>query len=121
AWPRPARPNPFLPFGLQRQMKMPRSSAAVELAYSRDVLDRLSYSAPDVVLSYPKMQGERELQPTSLVLQRLWLSPPRELVSVIPSAPLETLVDEMGPPLAESNTQRGGTSLFKDIAACPFR
>jgi ATP-dependent helicase/nuclease subunit B len=121
AWPRPVRPNPFLPLALQRQMQMPRSSAAVELAYSKNVLSRLCASAPEVILSYPKMEGERELKATPLVERRRWQSPALALVSFTPSAVLEALMDETGPKLASSLIQSGGTRVFFDMAACPFR
>jgi len=121
AWPRPARPNPFLPLALQRQLNISRSSAAIELAYSRKVLERLCASAPEVILSYPEIEGERKLEPTSLVERRLWKTPAGELVSFSPVAVVERLVDEIGPPLKATSEQTGGTRLFADMAACSFR
>ena len=62
AMPAPARPNPFLPLGLQRELSMPHSSAARELEFSRKLLDRLAGSArQQVVFSYPEWEGDQPL------------------------------------------------------------
>src|SRR5204862_398161 len=63
AFPAPVRLNPFLPLWIQRERKLPRAAAAQELEYARALLGRLLTSAPDVVLSCPKQQGESLLQP----------------------------------------------------------
>ena len=121
AWPRPTRPNAFLPLALQRQLQIPRSSAAGELAYSRKVLERLCASAREVILSHPKMEGERTLEATALVEPRLWKEPAGDLVSFTPAAVLEFIDDEVAPALKQTSLQSGGTRVFLDMAACPFR
>ncbi|MDD3449748.1 MAG: PD-(D/E)XK nuclease family protein, partial [Gammaproteobacteria bacterium] len=67
AWPAPVRPNPFLPYGLQRRLGLPRASAERELAYAARTLDRLRASAPEIVLSSPRLDGDRELRPSPLI------------------------------------------------------
>ena len=57
ALPAPANPNPFLPTSLQRQHRLPHSSAERELEFASTLMDRLLASAPDVVLSYPAIGG----------------------------------------------------------------
>jgi len=73
ALPAPANPNPFLPTSLQRQHKLPHSSAERELEFANKLAERLLASAPDVVLSYPEREGDRTLSPSPLVADGAWL------------------------------------------------
>ena len=129
SWPGPPSPDPFLPIRLQREAGVPRCSPERELAFAMLVTDRLLASSPDVVLSYPTHDGDRELSPSPLIL-----SIPRTTVADLPvsdiatcvdaihqSRVLEQIVDEVGPPLGEEAWARGGTRVFQYQAACPFR
>lgn len=125
--PAPANPNPFLPLALQQERALPHSSAERELTYAQDLLARLIEAAPDAVLSYPQQDGDRALGPTPLILGE-WQSPAgvrtpvEEWVSEMRAGALfETLADEVAPPIDAGSIQGGGTYLFKDMAACPFR
>src|SRR5207253_532017 len=87
---------------------------------------RLMTSAPDVVLSYAIQEGERRLEPTPLLEGAEWRAPGEqtthrwaELTKGI--AALESLSDESGPAMPPSSDQKGGSGLFRDMAACPFR
>jgi probable DNA repair protein len=127
ALPAPAGPNPFLPLSLQREHKLPHSSAERELDFATTLLDRLLASAPDVVLSYPASDGDRALSPSPLITDR-WTITPTEPTSsdhwiarMRAEVSLEELTDEIAPPVVLDTMQPGGSSLFKDMAACPFR
>jgi probable DNA repair protein len=62
AWPREARPNPFLPMALQREHQLPRADVGRELHYAQALTERLSSSAQHVVWSYAKQtQGQLNL------------------------------------------------------------
>ncbi|BBN58961.1 PD-(D/E)XK nuclease family protein [Hydrogenovibrio marinus] len=62
AWPREARPNPFLPMALQREHQLPRADVGRELHYARALTERLAGSARQVVWSYAKQtQGQLNL------------------------------------------------------------
>ncbi|HTS49720.1 MAG TPA: PD-(D/E)XK nuclease family protein [Bryobacteraceae bacterium] len=127
ALPSAAAPNPFLPLSLQREHKLPHSSAERELEFARNLISRLMASAPDVVLSYPVSDGDRALTPSPLIsgpwrkpLQEAtpvgeWIARMRQEVS------FEQIADELAPQVVSGSGQRGGASLFKDMAACPFR
>ena len=127
ALPAPPSPNPFLPISLQREFGLPHSSAGRELEFSTKLLGRLLASAPDVVVSYPEMEGDRALAPSPLVAGGLWLlekeQPPRTgwIARMRAAASLEQLADETAPPIAGESEQSGGVRLFRDMAACPFR
>jgi ATP-dependent helicase/nuclease subunit B len=120
ALPAPANPNPFLPTSLQRQHRLPHSSAERELDFAARLIERLLASAPDIVLSYPETEGDRALAPSALVAGGWWLDEDQQQAPVPAPALLDEIEDECGPALVESGTA-GGASLFKDMAACPFR
>ncbi len=127
-WPPPASPDPFLPVRLQREAGVPRCSADQSLAFATKVTDRLLASSPDIVVSYPARDGDRELRPSPLILSlppvaladlNLWddLSYAEHIRA---SRAVERVVDEQGPPVAENAQQRGGVKVFEYQAACPF-
>ena len=120
ALPAAANPNPFLPTSLQRQHRLPHSSAEHELDFANKLMERLLASAPDVVLSYPETEGDRMLAPSALVSRGLWLEEDQQQVHVHASEVFDEIADEMGPALVQGDST-GGASLFKDMAACPFR
>jgi probable DNA repair protein len=126
AWPRPANPNPFLPIALQREHKLPHSSAERELEFATQVMERLMASAPDVVLSYPEGEGDRRLEASPLAGGG-WLDAEATVQAgnwvarIRAAAQMEELSDEMAPSAVVDTKHGGGASLFKDMAACPFR
>ena len=125
ALPAPANPNPFLPTSLQRQHQLPHSSSERELDFANKLMERLLASAPDVVLSYPETEGDRALAPSPLVADGSWLDDSAEhgsdwIARMRASAVFEEIADESGPELVQGDST-GGASLFKDMAACPFR
>jgi len=129
ALPAAANPNPFLPTSLQRQHALPHSTSEGELEFAASLMGRLLASAPDVVLSYPETEGDRTLAPSPLVASGLWMEDADEddenvfddwIARMRGSAVFDQIADELGPELAQSDST-GGSSLFKDMAACPFR
>ncbi|MGB6946687.1 MAG: PD-(D/E)XK nuclease family protein [Bryobacteraceae bacterium] len=125
ALPAAASPNPFLPTSLQRQCGLPHASPDRELEFANKLMERLLASAPDVVLSYPETEGDRALAPSPLVAEGSWLRDDEPytnewIAHMRSSATFEEIADETGPQLAQSDST-GGASLFKDMAACPFR
>ena len=125
ALPAAANPNPFLPTFQQRQHRLPHSSAEHELEFAAKLMERLLASAPEVVLSYPETEGDRVLAPTPLVAAGDWLSDSQEraddwILRMRASAVFDEIHDETAPELVQSDST-GGSTLFKDMAACPFR
>jgi len=125
ALPAPANPNPFLPTSSQRQHKLPHSSSERELEFANKLMERLLTSAPDVVLSYPETEGDRTLAPSPLVTDGGWLEDSGDrgsdwITRMRASAAFEEITDESGPAPVQGDST-GGASLFKDMAACPFR
>ncbi len=136
--PAPPSPNPFLPYGLQVAHDMPHASAARELVYGEQVMARLLCAAEHVVLSYPRFDGDTELQPSpllpsdaavgspvmaarhDLLHQLADRGPALEMITDVRGPALEMITDVRGPALEASRVE-GGTGLLKDQAHCPFR
>jgi len=129
AWPGPPGPNPFLPIRMQREAGIPRCSPERELAFARLITDRLLATAPDIVISYPTREEDRELAPSPLILRitkgeaadlQLW-DGALYARTIHQSRAVERIVDDQGPPINDGAWQRGGTKVFQYQAACPFR
>ena len=130
AWPEPARPNPFLPIKLQRALQMPRASSEQQLAWARAWTERMLASAGEVIVSHARQQADESLRPSALIARL----PAGDWASAVihraagdaggmhAAAPaLETLDDRVAPAVDTRLAVRGGVSVFKDQAACPFR
>lgn len=127
ALPFAATPNPFLPISMQREYGVPHSSSDGEMHFAERLIGRLLSSAPDVVLSYPASEGDRAFNPCPLI-SGTWQSLPRVetaaeswILRMRAQASLEELSGDVAPELETGSEQRGGASIFKDMAACPFR
>ncbi len=127
-WPPAPQPNSFLPIELQRKHQMPHATAERELAYIQSISARLFCAAPEVIISYPEQAGDAELRASPLVSefpqlpQRPWMEQVRVQYRQQQYAQraLESFADWQAPPLNKTQAY-GGTSIFRDQAACPFR
>ena len=132
AWPIPARPNPFIPVALQRAAGVPESSAAASLEFDARITRGWLAAAGEVVFSHPLREADRELVPSPLI-RDLRESKAEDLAlpeyaslraSIRRARREERTADFRAPPLAlraASAGETGGTGVFKDQAACPFR
>ncbi len=128
AWPLPARPNPFLPVALQRRAGIPHSDAALSLELDRRLTAGWLRAAGEVVVSHARTHQESELAASPLIAHLPQATREELAVPAYPTlreamrgtAKLERVTDTHGPEPA-SLVRSGGTSLFKDQAACPFR
>ncbi len=129
-WPPAPEPHPFIPVALQRRLGMPHADAASERAWAARVTERLLAGAPAVVISHPLRDGDRPLRASPLIAH-LPEGRPDDPGAVHPggfaarvhaAAPgLEAVDDPTGPPLSGAQPAGGGSGLFRDQAACPFR
>ncbi|HVV69727.1 MAG TPA: PD-(D/E)XK nuclease family protein [Gammaproteobacteria bacterium] len=124
SWPKSAAPNPFIPILLQRQHHMPHASAERELAFSQKLTTRFTQSAKHIIFSYSQRSGDLPLRKSRLisafdevVLSDL-IEPPQPRI-YDPDC-LELIQDEYAPPVLASEMIRGGASVLKNQAACPF-
>ncbi|MGZ5087363.1 MAG: PD-(D/E)XK nuclease family protein [Usitatibacter sp.] len=128
AWPLPARPDPFIPVHAQRKAGIPQSDPVSSLELDRRITQGWLTSASEVVLSHARMKKESELAPSPLIasieagrVEDLAIEPHPTLRETMRAAgAVETIQDAVAPAIAGAS-QSGGTGLFRDQAACPFR
>jgi probable DNA repair protein len=127
AWPLAARPNPFLSARLQRNAGIPQADPVSSLELDRRITEGWLRAAGEVVVSHARMKEESELAPSPLIaaiapvtLEELAVAPQRTLRDALRgAAAVETIDDANAPAILEAPT--GGTRVFRDQAACPFR
>ena len=128
AWPPPSEPAPFVPIRLQRRKGLWRSTPEGMLQHAQTLVDRLLKSAPMVVVSHPRREGDADRRVSPLFAELPEVSEEDLGVSTIQSlgewfqrsSKMEIIEDHRGLPFTEGKV-RGGTSLFRLQAACPFR
>jgi probable DNA repair protein len=125
AWPRDARPNPFVPIAAQKKAGIPQASAEASLAYDRRITEEWRRSAAEVVFSHPAKDEDRDLAPSPLISdvpEQAVAAPdyPRYRDLIFSSKKLESFEDWRAPRVKPGN-MRGGTRVLADQAMCPFR
>lgn len=131
-WPPSPDPNPFLPFDMQRTLDMPRSSAEKELQLARRLTEQFAYSASQVYFSFHMKEGDMQCEASALILDY----PSRDASSLLGLSPiadpssqnppkgllcLEQIEDVRLDPLSETQRVRGGASVLRHQADCPFK
>lgn len=127
-WPPLAKPNPFIPKKIQRELNMPHATAERELQYCRAIMQQLESHSKEINYSYAQLKEDVECQQSPLTqhyqsqqISRLSLSdylPAWE--SIFTQRHVECIYDQIGPPVTE-DIQKGGVSLIKNQAICPFK
>ena len=125
-WPMQARPNPFIPLRIQRTAGVLHGSPASTLEFARRVTSEWLTCASEVVLSHPQREEDRDLAASPLIsdLPQGSLELPEHESwrdAIHRSAKVERILDVQAPALMNREGVRGGVSLIKDQAACPFR
>ena len=128
-WPAAARPNPFIPIGLQREMKMPNASAEREWIFASQLMSRYISSSPTVFASFSQFKDAVPEKPSALLEGFEWRPPPHG--DIVDGAWLRTqsntrmeyVVDAMAPAvdIHEQEHLGGGSGLLEDQSHCPFR
>ncbi|MEG3639100.1 PD-(D/E)XK nuclease family protein [Magnetococcus sp. PR-3] len=127
-WPPAPMPNPFLPLTLQRTQQMPRASAERELAFARQITQRLNQSAQEMVVSWCRSDGDRDFQisPLFAELPLDTRTEPDYLLDaqhIAQSAQWHTYDGAQGSEVTQEpdTPLPGGSALPKAQAACPFQ
>jgi probable DNA repair protein len=127
SWPPAARPSPFLPMHMQRDLAMPYATPEIALASGRALTRRLAACAPQVVFSHPRNEGETPLRISPLIASLQGGDVPRIAAApdyvreVFASRSVESFDDARAADVAPDRAVRGGAGLLRDQAACPFR
>jgi probable DNA repair protein len=127
-WPAPARPDPFIPGALQQAGGLPHASPQRELEVARTVTRRLLETAAETVFSYPGQSSGEPLLPSPLLAGLAaaqadgfdaWRG------DDWPGAMARargTRLDPLAlPGPLRGERARGGSSILKHQALCPFR
>ena len=124
-WPRAIHPNPFIPLALQRKFKLPAANPEIALARYEVTTSRLLASGMSVMVSFPLRKESAEVE-LSALYHAIGASKPVQTMPgmsevIRKGAPkLDCLRDDYGPKLLGQSV-RGGATILKDQAACPFR
>jgi probable DNA repair protein len=128
-WPGPSRPDPLLARAWQARVELPGSSAALAEREARERLESLRASAAEVILSWPRADGEAMLLPSPLLrdlppLEGTWPQWPGDddAQALCAARPvLERLLDPGLPAMTAGSLAKGGARLLELQAACAFR
>ena len=134
-WPAEPRPNSLLPYALQRQLDMPNATAERELLYAQRLTERFLTSADDIKYSYSTIIDENPATVSALLESYSQCTPKallgKPLDQLLPqynikrryfeSQKLSDYPQSDAPKLGVNEVVKGGTSLFANQAACPFK
>jgi ATP-dependent helicase/nuclease subunit B len=120
SWPTQAKPNPFIPYQLQREKLMPHANAERELIFCKQVTQTFINDNKDVIFSSP-LNGENKQARASLLIKDIPLTPSCEekQPDTLTMYTLEQFKDWQAPQLSDTQAQ-GGTEIIRQQALCPF-
>jgi ATP-dependent helicase/nuclease subunit B len=128
-WPQGIAPNPLLSINLQREYQTPRAIPERELQLAQNQIAGLKAAADDVIFSFSEFDSAR-LRQASTLIANIPEECSDKIISAEPfnlkqtereQAELEQVPCEYGPALdLNKEAVRGGSSIFRDQATCPF-
>ncbi|MDA8561805.1 PD-(D/E)XK nuclease family protein [Gammaproteobacteria bacterium] len=129
SWPPPPKPNPFIPYTLQRKLQLPNSTAEKELSYSKKITSQLSNNTNNIIFSYPQKKENSEVRPSPLIkdftkitLHKIYLPKfKKNIETIFNSQIFEYLTDENGATINSKEKISGGVSIIKRQSLCPFK
>jgi len=128
-WPQGIAPNPLLSISLQQEYQTPRAIPERELQLAQNQIAGLKTAADDVIFSFSEFDSARLRQASTLIADiseecsdKIISEESPRLKQIEPEqAELEQVPCEYGPALdLNKETVRGGSSIFRDQATCPF-
>lgn len=120
-WPPAAHPNPYLPLALQQAHQMPHASPDRELRYYTHLIETFRTQTTHIHVSY--VQNEESAATRCLLLpatQEVTTNGSTNAHTEPNKVTTEYFIDEYGPAYTEIRV-RGGVSLLKHQATCPFQ
>jgi ATP-dependent helicase/nuclease subunit B len=129
AWPQSPKPNPFIPQRLQKTLHMPRATAERELIYAKYITEQFKSNSNHVIFSHALQNDDAELRTSPIItdlpeikmdaLDLADFTAPAQ--HIFASQVVEFLHDETAPTISSNESIRGGSSIFKNQALCPFK
>lgn len=120
SWPTQAKPNPFIPYQLQREKLMPHANAERELIFCKQVTQRFINDNNEVIFSSPLNDGNKQAR-ASLLIKDIPLTSCDEekQQDTLSMYTLEQIEDWKAPHISDTQAQ-GGTEIIRQQALCPF-
>lgn len=122
--PRPD-PNPFIPYELQVEKEMPKSSSERELSLSQNLFNRICAQNKIVRVSYPLFEGDILKSRSSLITVDVEKLQPlqTDLEQCYQPIILDKYTDSQAPVISDSekSSMHGGSGIIAKQAACPFQ
>lgn len=128
-WPANPGPSAYIPYALQREMRMPHCDAQREAEFSQRLFQRYQQQAVAISCSYALDDGTTEQLPSTLlrnlvineleINERIALDHTDSLKSPGEYSSINSAADLM--PVSAQEDIRGTTSLLTDQAACAFK
>ncbi|UVW33932.1 PD-(D/E)XK nuclease family protein [SAR92 clade bacterium H455] len=118
--------NQLLPAEFQRLHQMPHSLPERELDIANKLLQEYKNNSRRLIVSYPKMRGEEQLDPSPLISdialgkEQLVASPEPHPPWLYQDYQCQLLADQAPPYSPKLETIRGGSNLLKNQSICPF-
>src|SRR5690606_23757991 len=113
------RPNPLLPLSALRRADAPRATPERELHWAQTMFDALLCTAPSVWVSHARQAGERELRPSPFIMSIDAEDHALRRPAIQP-APMESVIDDKGPPLPPGAPTKGGIAVIDTQARNPL-
>lgn len=116
-------PNPFLPVTALRRVNAPRATPEREKAWADEMFHALRQCAPQVCVSWPLMEGEKELRASSLLEDIPLFEVETSCADAKETAfnpELEVLPDNQAPALSGNRPVRGGLDVLETQARNPL-
>jgi probable DNA repair protein len=126
-WPPPARPDPFIPWSLQRAAGIPEATASAQLARARHALERWRAASDELVLSYAQqIEGITTLASPLLAAPDVQPFEPRRArpsfaARLRSTLPQEEFLDDQGPAWPGGQPLPGGARALELQNQCAFR
>ncbi len=121
-FPSPPNPNPLLPIALQRKWRMPHADVEREFEFAQRILMRLLAYSGESICSYSQ-ESENNLLRKSALIRDFPLFNATFSFPEIKAIPLKTewIDDRYGLAINSGAPTKGGSTLFKLQAQCPFK
>jgi ATP-dependent helicase/nuclease subunit B len=127
-WPAAAKPNPFIPYVLQRTHQIPYASSEREYYFASMLTKNLINCAENIIFSHPTQHLDQILRPSVLIksiveieLSDLKLPSYHALAKKIMATQQWEYYTDEPVTLSEANGFTAGTQLLQSQAACPFQ
>lgn len=112
--------NPFIPPKMQRQYNLPHATYEIEHTFAEQLMKHFMGGGNEVVFSYLSQKDGIKIKESTLIKEFPFISFFGDVTKDSPFL-LEEITEEEDLPLSSHEEIKGGTSLLKNQALCPFR